>query len=116
MEEWRHLLLYAKNHYRKTETIFDLKQILSHETGINLENVKLREVYEILAGLFVKYATGDQRKDFFVRLFSEKDSVKIGDVILQFLAALSVQKVRDGDRVLIDIGEPDPSVLPLNNG
>ncbi|HUO78325.1 MAG TPA: hypothetical protein VMU21_12195 [Thermodesulfovibrionales bacterium] len=114
MEDWRHFLLYAKNYYLKTETISDLLKILSHETGLDPRSVKLWDVYEVLAGRFVKYTRGDQKKDFFMRMFSEGDSVKIGDVVLQLLAALSVQKVRDGETVLIDLGEPDPSVLPLN--
>jgi len=116
MEEWRHFLFYAKNRYGKTETISDLKTILSHETGLNPGSVKLGDVYEILVGLFLKYTTGDQKKDFFMRIFAERDSVKIGDVILQLIGALSVLKIRDGERVLIELGEPDPSVLPLNKG
>ena len=114
MEEWRHFLLYAKNCYRKTETISDLLTILSHEMGLDPKSVKLRDVYEILAGLFLKYATGDQKKDFFIQMFSERDSVKLGDVVLQLLRVVSVLRVRDGETVLIDLGEPDPSVLPLN--
>ena len=114
MEDWRHFLLYAKNYYRKTETISDLLTILSHEMGLDPRSVKLRDVYEILAGLFLKYATGDQKREFLMGMFSERDSVKIGDVVLQLLRVLSVMRVRDGEIVLIDLGEPDPSVLPLN--
>jgi hypothetical protein len=111
--EWRHFFLYAKNHYTKSERIRDLLTILSHEVGIPLKYAAVKDVYDILVGLFLRYATEYEKRHFFEKLFSEKDSVKIGDVIFQLLGALSVVKVRDGDKVLINLGEPDGDVLPL---
>jgi hypothetical protein len=113
-EEWRHFLLYAKNQYTKSEPIRDLLTILSHETGISFEYAVVRDVYDILVGLFLRYASEYEKRHFFEKLFSEKDSVKIGDVIFKLLGALSVVKVRDGDRLLINLGEADSNVLPLN--
>jgi hypothetical protein len=112
--EWRHFFLYAKNYYTRSERMRDLLIILSHETGIPFEYAAVRDVYDILVGLFLRYASEYEKRHFFEKLFSDKDSVKIGDVIFQLLGALSVVKVRDGEKVLINLGEPDGDVLPLS--
>jgi hypothetical protein len=112
--QWRHFFLYGKNRYRKTETMGDLKKILSHETGVSLAEVRPADVYEILLGLFLKHTTECEKRGMFLKMFSERESVKIGDMIRYLLDTLKMVKVRDGDDILIDLGEPDPSVLPVD--
>lgn len=113
LEDWRHIILYAKGHYRKTATIKDLQSIIGRLCGINPEDVGLADILHVVTDLFVKHTSDNQKKDFFSRLFMFDEKVDVKIVIKRMLSYLSVVPVIVDGIEKLHLGDADPEVLPL---
>ena len=48
----RHILLYAKLWYKQKDLIKDLTTIIAFGTGLELKNIRVKDVYEIIVGVW----------------------------------------------------------------
>lgn len=114
MEEWRHFILYAKGHYRKTALLEDLKQILAKYCRIEPGQARLFDICEILLGIYLSHSTEARQKDLVMRIFSSEECGII-TAIEHLIGAISTIKVFQGEKELLALGEPDPDILELSS-
>lgn len=118
----RHIFLYAKRHYKQEDQTEDLKIILGHRSNIDPEYISLADIISILIKLVWDYINSESQFIEFVldvhlnnlwkfdHEYSEYDFDRA--LINKCLSVLSFQKIKD---IPFDLGEPDPSILPLKS-
>jgi len=107
MNNIRHLYLYAKGHYDISDKIDDLKIIVGviswvYPEFVTKEDIQiwlLKEVYNYL-----------HTEDDFIRFLSDNMLYK-RDLIDKCLSVLRFKDISDID---MELGKPDPNILPLN--
>ncbi len=110
MNDRRHLYLYAKGHYEKNDIVKDLRVIVAKMCMMYPEHVVEGDIAHWLLEEVYKHI---KTKDDFFRFFSltyYSWGNKI-DIIRNSLSFLKFIKVKDID---IELGQPDPHVLPLS--
>lgn len=116
---WRHVLLFCKNHYVTKNVpgvdLDALKVVIGHETGIEPEHVVLRDVYGILVGLFLDLAEPWMVRDFMNSLFSWEPTATIEAATGKICGLLACLTCIKGGEVVLDLGAPDPAILPLRS-
>lgn len=123
-----HFYLYSKGHYQQHDLITDLQALVAARAGLKPEHVRPADMVNLLVEEVVTQWLNQPESphrvtDFILRfradLLRESPTNKPPDVdlllITQCLGFLSNTKVSDGTRVLLEIGEADPTVLPLSN-
>jgi hypothetical protein len=125
--DYNHLLLYAKDHYqRSSDVIADVKTILLHRighAGINMSDELMwdmlkdalleydhHRIYQFLSELFRPMAdeTG------YSLLTQSADSCPLVRAVRLVLRHLAMVRVEDHNGVkFLELGDPDPGVLPL---
>ena len=127
---FRHVWLYAKDWYVKDEDLWkDLRKIVSREVAMQEENVTDGNIIDVVIGvaLFALKQSGNvdhTLRCVFSSLFSGikhhmEDSFHEPEeyILLELLSVIRLAKTTDDDgEVLINIGEPDPDLLPLSEG
>jgi hypothetical protein len=123
----QHFYLYAKHWYQRTTIEQDLKTIMGRYSAASPEHIRTIDVMEVLLREVFKCLTllgrnSNRFVDFVTRLRDieawKARSVedRLDDVILSnCLIELELAQVRDGNRTLIHLGDPDPSILPLRD-
>ena len=122
----RHFYLYAKNHYKKTDTLMDLKAIQGMWAGMDPECLMKRDVVHLLLGIarphiiksemafrdFVKYLDPNYLWSFpaFVKENGEDYDYQMALIhcCLSFLALARVDEIEG------DLGEPDRQILEIS--
>jgi len=128
--DYRHIILYAKGHYKRTDPMADLKQILSHRNGVSVEYLRNADVVRTLLSVLqdhLKTFGSYTFPNFILRLAPDavwqsgypKDTVydyatAIVYTTISFLCQLSVRDM-ETMRYTLRIGSPDPAVLPLKD-
>ena len=117
--DFNHLILYAKNWYKRGNEVEDVRKILAHRCG--RETISDTLMWKSMVQAFTEYAKPWHVQDFMERMF--KDSLGNFDpscsleravgLVIGHLAGLEV-KGEDGE-VLLNLGEPDSNVLPLDD-
>jgi len=118
-----HFYLYAKWHYQEGNLIDDLKQILSKRSAIDTQYIQTRDLAQILLGLawkhistsgnpeyqFIEFVSRLHQADMWGNPMPEEERKDFYDVLLaNCLSVLRNTKVAG-----LDLGEVDPSILPL---
>ena len=124
LEARKDILWYAKHHYKESDDrIDDLKHIMVKLFGASIEYVKDGDVYSVMVSMLL--AAYSDKRHVMDKLFSDMFSplVKHGkleatdgtvtykEIIHLILGQLSILQVKDDNGVLIDMGEPDYSIL-----
>ena len=121
--DYNHVFLYAKGHYKKTDTLKDLQAILGHRFDLEPEDVSKEEVYRTIITLGMEH----MRKDIFVSTLLEAFGLRFSwldciedeeknenNKLIRLLHALFQAKyIVDGEMVN-NFGEADPNILPLS--
>jgi hypothetical protein len=116
----RHILLYAKGHYRREpEKMFqELRVLVGNHTGVIPTKVDILRVVWSLAAphLMIGEINPKERLlTIFERLIEitqqENRPLAVEDIVRHLIAILGHTKVKDGDTVLINLGEPDYSLF-----
>lgn len=117
-----HIYLYAKKWYKRTDIIEDLKKLIGHRCGYDACHVSLEEILVVLGTIAWRHMDEYQ----FTELLKGIDPQNIWKVggdnkstpelrtILKLLSILSSAQVNEGDKILIELDEPDYSILPKN--
>ena len=123
--DYRHIYLYAKGHYKRTDVIEDLRKILAERNALEPEDVAKFVILNVVSKLAFNEIKNDDRfqkliEEFFTyvpdtdgktRLYSE-DTTLI-HVINRMLAILANVSVLDNNKNLIlNLGNPDFKILP----
>ena len=97
--DFRHVILYCKGHYKKTDLFYDLQIILGNLYESSPDSVEHNQVLRVLTGLVYDTTSRDK----FLQLVYE-------GMHLQSLC----QQIRftDVDRLGYDLGDIDTDILP----
>jgi len=117
-----HVALYAKNHYLRSENQFqDLRKIIATGTAMDLECVRDWDVFTIVFNLCFELTEAERMRgellDIFKRawLFPQRQ-MSLQTLTVDLLGLISIVPVLDADQnQILEIGIPDPEVLPLTN-
>jgi hypothetical protein len=106
----RHLYLYAKGHYIQSDIIQDLKTIVAKMCMMYPEHVEKTDIIHwLLKEVYQHIKTEEDFFKFFsLTYYSWGNKI---DIIRNSLSFLRFIRVKDID---IELGQPDPSVLPLS--
>lgn len=114
----RHFLLYSKNHYLISNIIDDLRKIQAHWTNTELQYIGIGHVYEhqvkLLRDLCGEQGLNNVLMDLW-RWRAINTPLQVEDILKQINVELANIKVMErSDGFIFDLGEPDPTILPLN--
>lgn len=136
LEYRRHYYLYAKLHYEKSDNLIeDLKKIQAATFGYDIEYVNVADIMHSLLTLvykhyfagvpeddsihpnemwFIEFVNDIQpERDWLFRQVHKKWTFETA-VCAKCLSMLMMTKVRDGDKIILNLGEADPKILPLH--
>ena len=111
----KHIVLFAKGFYRRSDdTIQDLKALLSPFFAIEPKYFADSEMYGRVLETFWKVTSPDKQQFFWGEIFARvgKPSVTMTELVKRLLGELSICVVRKNDEVVLDLGEPDYTILP----
>lgn len=124
--QYPHIWLYAKNWYEQTNLMDDLKKIIAFENCCDINNVREINIFEIILHEtfpYLREKNDGNLVQWFIECFKNweslsiskwyKDSITREDIIRNCLSVLSQVKIKNNNEILIDIGNPNPNVLPL---
>ena len=119
LEDYNHVWLYAKGHYFKDDRLEDLKVIVGERCALDPQYVNNEEIFRILLTITHRHL----REDLYVRMLLEVFGIRklfpnepheIKDGIGHLLGAICQIQIFDDNEMLINIGEADVKILPLN--
>jgi len=113
----RHLVLYAKGHYGKSRYLVeDLKKIFARFFCIESGFLSDQDVYARVLEVFLKVTSVRSQHWFWERIFCENGkqyrSITPLDMIDRLLGKIAICQVQDRDNVLIELCNPDYTILP----
>jgi len=123
----RHFILYAKHHYVEGDLMEDLKHITGDYCMIFPEQMDNCDIYQVVLGVFLDIIPHDRLnyylQDMFKPRFEEgkgfayfDDNCPIERAIKNMISALGQLPIIDADgNKLLELGVPDPEILPLKN-
>ena len=122
--DYNHLILYAKGWYQKGDVIKDVKVILGKRCMI--DPVSDEDMWAMIVGALTKYANPREMERYLTELFHPRPDEKTGTVwftdtcpleraVKQVLTILGQLMVfTDARTVILNLGKPDPKILPLS--
>lgn len=126
--DYNHLILYAKGWYKETNVLDDVRAIVAQRCALDLEHVSARDAWECVVRAFYLHSRpGDVSRillDLFKPWPGEKnftrsfwsDTCDVSGAIRRALSTLAQLRVTDSiGETILELGEPDPAVLPLKN-
>ena len=125
LHDKRHFFLYAKGWYKQGNVMRDMKNLQSEYCGIPASKLTDRNVLQILLPLaWETIKTEAHFIDFMdhivgyapVYLARKRISRPMAVTVIEAcLSRLSLLKVKDGSKVIYNLGKPDPKVMPLKH-
>jgi len=125
--DYSHLILYAKGYYKRGDVLEDVKKILGHRCAIDAEHLSNMDVWGNCVHAFIKYCnTEHDVGELLVALFKPlpnepghgvfdfwSDSSNIHRAIHAILVPLMRLKVFENGQQILELGKPNPTILPL---
>jgi hypothetical protein len=119
----RHILLYAKGHYRREpEKMFqELGVLVGSLVGVPPMLLSAHDILCVVFRITFPHITQANNPEWELRSLLENlitvtrregRPLTAEDVVKRLLAILARAKIRDGETILINLGEPDYSLLP----
>ncbi len=120
-----HLYLYAKNHYKVTDTIEDLQKIVGERQMLEPNLVTISDITKVLLHIVIPYMAKNNPDHKFMDFidaispnnFWQYRNTKEYDfsmaIINKCLSIMSLTRVRSDDKILLELDKPDPNILPL---
>ena len=122
------VILYAKNWFKKTDVMEDLRKIYAKRNGMRFEHINNDDIYEMLTKLFYDICLKENSEYSFNHLMKEifrfvnkgcsySETTNMKHVIKYYLVMISnaqVREIKKGKtlKILIELDEPDYSILP----
>ena len=118
--DFNHLLLYAKSWYVRSDNEFeDVRKIMAHRAGMEPKFISDGTLWGLMIHAFLMYAEPRDIERFMQDMFKGSlcgfdPSCSLDRAVGIVVGMLSVVKCKEKDGiVLLNLGEPDPAVLPL---
>lgn len=108
----RHIILYTKNWYKKTNLIDDLKIIICNEVRSKPEYLLVGDILYWVEKVYFEIFNKQQIEFHFGNLFKYKETLNPESFIEFVCEKIAYVKVRDGEQLALDLGEPDYTILP----
>ena len=121
-----HLYLFSKGHYQQTNLLSDLQIIVAQRAGIDPRHIRTSDILGLLveevADVWLRtprapHRIGDFLSSLRVAILQQLPHGSMEEIDLLFirqcLNVLAATKIREGSHLLLDIGHPDPTVLPF---
>jgi len=108
-----HFILYAKGWYKITDTMSDLKVIMGEYCGIEPEYITDWDVTERLLKLIHELGLMKTKEHFIDFIY--RHQIRGESIVDICLSVIRCIQVKNADTELIEIDEPDETVLPLKN-
>jgi hypothetical protein len=115
----RHFYLYAKNRYQRSGSLMeDVRRLVAEYVGSDPQSLTdgdvLRVFWEVVYPEIDKLPYRREKLlEIMARLLGNLQLVSVADLIALMLPILTTVRIKEGGRVLLDLGEPDPTILPL---
>jgi hypothetical protein len=116
MNEKRHLFLYAKGWYEKTDTLTDLKKIVGKIALLDPEYVTERDILHFLFVCTEPYLSKDFQNRAVQFMTDVSTGYHLGLKMTPIEIALGVLSMTSCEELEDELGDPDPKILPLSNG
>lgn len=119
-KEDRHIFLYAKGHYQRNDIVKDMKKILGKRSGINGQHIHIGNVHYVLTALVWHYINHEFRfVDFIFNLNpnsrkNRTETIPNNFDIILIKECLFVLMKQERKHIPFELGEPDPTLLPIN--
>lgn len=121
----RHVILYAKHHYKHEDTFKDIKKIMAECYGLKVKYIQDFDVFRRVLEITWPYLTARGLLEDIERAITwsklgfsvkETDTIPIKELLEWLLGDLSIIPVYESktNYMIIDLGEPDFSILPRN--
>ena len=109
----RHIILYSKGWYKKTNHLDDIRQIIAEVSGSELQYIYPSDVYNQLVEIATKYVGQFQLQECFKDFFKYKrdNTITMEEICERLLGKISIIPV-NYNGIVIKLGEPDESILP----
>jgi hypothetical protein len=128
--DYNHLILYAKGHYKKTDTVEDVRKILAVRCGISPELIADDELWAMCVMALTTYgslpAVDRVMQGLFSKTQHECDDVSelgapdnvcpLERAVTIVLRALFLVDVEVAGSTELSLGEPDGTILALSKG
>lgn len=125
-----HIYLYAKGHYKVTDTIGDMKEIIAERCYFNAEDVSVGNIKSILLSIAFKIILNSGNTEHFLEEFIEginpdnlwrimtnqkKEEYDFNlAVIEKCLSVIRFVKVLDDNgKCVLELDKPNTNILPL---
>lgn len=115
----RHLMLYAKGHYRRSgSTTEDLRIMFSHYSGVDKTMYSDMFIFDIVKEAFVESCSrqdiNDVMKCFYRKPYGQGiGAATLEEMVSHMLGLMGCIQVYDGQNTLVELGEADPKYLPV---
>jgi len=128
--DYRHIWLYSKSHYKKGDTMKDLRTILAHRNGVEQENVNNKFVINVLSKLVCKHLSQTHMEQTMVELmgfgmhnhpvgsclYTPYKPLMLDEqtrILLNKLAFVTIKN--ENPELTLNLGKPDSTILPLKD-
>ena len=113
----RHIVLYAKGYYERTNPLHDLRKLYSHFFLLEYRFIQDLHLYQCLLDLLFLVRSAEEQHTFWGNIFHRAAShnVNVGTLIEQMVGQISICQVCNGVQTLIELGSPDSTILPLSD-
>jgi hypothetical protein len=111
-----HILLYAKHWYKRGYIIKDMKILIGERSGIEPKYIDQKDIFIVLFGIVYPYIKEEHPlREFLSDIISGFlyiDQTVFERFIKVCLSVLSNIPVKEGNKILIELDEPDYTLLP----
>ncbi len=108
----RHIILYCKGHYKKTELMTDLKVIVGKFCDISIEHIENKDVYYWVTKIYFEFYNKYQIVSNFLDLFKWENQHDYKSIIKFMCSYIAILPIKNKNEIIIDLGEPDYTLLP----
>lgn len=120
----RHIVLYAKGQYhRSLDVMTDMRHLVAKYTFCNFQDVTDKDVLAVVSDVVIPLILGGhcggdperlikQLLSDLLNIATRGNFLTTADVVAGLLSPLRTMKIKEGDKVLINLGEPDFNILP----
>ena len=119
----RHLILYSKGHYQRTDNIMgDLRTMFGNRSGVDKSVYTDVYIYSYVSGCFVDSCTKQDIKEVLSCFYHKPFFLGEGQATLEemvshmigMMACIQVFETEGDTKIeLVKLGEPDPRYLPV---
>ena len=124
--DYNHLILYAKGWYKHGNVIEDVRKILANRACMEPEYVSDADVWGCCLSALLKYSNSRQIELFLSELFKPnhdegkpftwfEPNCPLDRAVKRILVVLMQLTVRGQGEQELNLGEPNPSILPLRD-